>query len=66
MTDRFREQGSVDAWQELNRRAAAEIKAGDGELRAPRVIYKRINPAKVVIGWMQRRMLRGEFKKRIA
>lgn len=62
--DHGRRPGAMAAWQELNRRVAADLHAGAGEIRPVVVIAKRANPAKVHIGWFQRRLLRGEFRKR--
>jgi hypothetical protein len=51
------------SWRELNRRLAADLQNGDGDIKPVRVIEKKANPAKVCIGWFQRRLIRGEFKK---
>jgi hypothetical protein len=55
--------GFVEAWRTLNQRVADEMKDGVGDIKLPRIIARKANPAKVMIGWMARRVLRGEFKK---
>lgn len=58
--------GFVSAWKELNRRVAREMATDpECEIRQPRVIARTANPAKTKIGWMARRLLRGEFRKKL-
>lgn len=54
-------QGAAYAFSQLMAEAEREIK--DGARKGATVIHKRPNPAKVCIGWMKRRVLRGEFTK---
>lgn len=58
-TDEYR--GSAWAFKRLMRQAQDEIDRG--ERSGARRIWKTANPAKVCIGWFERRVLRGEFKK---
>lgn len=50
------------AYRELMRKAQAEIDAG--ERKGATVKFKTAHP-KVKIGWFKRRVLRGEFRKRV-
>lgn len=52
---------SVWAFQQLMTAAQGEIDRG--ERAGARRIWKTANPAKVTIGWFERRVLRGEFKR---
>ena len=54
--------GSVWAWRELNRRVAADLERGEGDIR-PVVKLDRANPARVAIGLAKRRLIRGEFDR---
>ena len=56
----FRE--SAHAFRELMRQAEREIQ--DGQRKGATVLYRKANPAKTVIGWFKRRLLRGEFRRR--
>lgn len=53
--------GAAYAFREFNRMAQADIDSGT--LKPARRIWKTANPAKVCIGWFERRVIRGEFKK---
>ena len=55
--------GRCYAFAELMRKAAAEIKAGNGELKPARVIQRRANPKHVVIGQFAARLLRMRRRK---
>lgn len=48
--------------RQLMQQAQAEIDRG--ERAGATVKWKTANPAKVAIGWFQRRLLRREFRKR--
>lgn len=54
--------GAAYAVRTWMREAQAEIDAGTRKGAA--VKWKRANPAKTVIGWFERRVLRGEFRRR--
>lgn len=54
--------GAAYAFKVFMRDAQADIDRG--ERVGARKVWKLANPAKVRIGWMKRRLLRGEFKAR--
>ena len=50
--------GSCYAFAELMRKAAAEIKAGDGELKPVKIFARRADPRKTYIGPFAAKLLR--------
>ena len=56
--------GRCYAFAELMRKAAAEIKARNGELKPARIIQRRANPKHVVIGQFAARILRMRGRKK--
>lgn len=61
--------GSAWAVQQLMDAAQRDIDESSvekGAIRSAVVKWKRPHPAKVVMGWFQRRVSRGEFQKRRA
>jgi hypothetical protein len=54
--DHFR--GSAYVVRKLMHAAEAEIRSGDGELKAARVIHRKAHPKKVLIGAFAARLLR--------
>lgn len=55
--------GSAHWVKTLMAQAAKDIAEG-GEIKAAKVLNKGPNLAKVHIGWLKRRLLRGEFRRR--
>lgn len=52
--------GSAWAIRELWRQAQRDLDSGRD--KPARKVYARPNPAKTMIGWFKRRVLRGEFQ----
>lgn len=54
--------GAAFAFRTWMQQSAEEITRG--ERKGATVLYRKANPARVVIGWMKRRVIRGEFRRR--
>ena len=54
--------GSAWAFSELMKSAQSDI--DQGIAKPAKVLHRRANPAKVVIGWFAARVLRGELKRK--
>lgn len=54
--------GAAWAFRELMREAQAEIDRG--ERQGVTWEWRKANPARTMIGWAKRRLLRGEFRRR--
>lgn len=60
----MKSESTIAHWRAFMQKVAAEIAAGEGDIKPARIIEKKPNPAKIHIGWFHRRVLRGEFRKR--
>lgn len=63
MREHPKRHGHLAAWRELNRRVAADLKAGTGDIHPVKVLHKRPHPLKTLIGQFEARVLRARFGK---